>query len=170
MAGNKSDLVDEYQIDVQFAYQFAKLHHSNIQFTSAKTGDGVHQLFVTLATQIIDSAQTKPSLNNLPINLKIKSHSKSCCSIQWSLYQWYYIYIYAYNLLKYTFALLYSYFVSIIHYSLHPYFKLSPNYHPNYHFIQFIIFLEMLQVFNYIKCKGYNILNQYIFFINIILD
>ena len=41
IAANKSDLVNQFNIDIKGAYDFAKSHNCHLHLTSAKTGEGV---------------------------------------------------------------------------------------------------------------------------------
>lgn len=49
IAGNKSDLYNQIQIKEEMAVQYAKTHNSSFFATSAKTGNGVTELFTELA-------------------------------------------------------------------------------------------------------------------------
>ena len=49
IAGNKCDLYNNKQIDDETAKNFAKQHNSQFFATSAKTGNGVTELFTALA-------------------------------------------------------------------------------------------------------------------------
>lgn len=76
IAGNKSDLIDDRQIDFQECVEFAKENKNSLYVEcSAKTGVGIYELFFSS----YDDALKKQDNVKLGIDIQNSSNSKHCC-------------------------------------------------------------------------------------------
>ena len=84
LAGNKLDLTTEgrRQIDVQEASEYAEEHGLIFMETSAKRGDNVAEVFLTIAKRVAEQHQpmmtTTPQIV-LPPNTTTPKETRSCC-------------------------------------------------------------------------------------------
>ena len=77
IAANKTDLVDQYQVQIEEAKEWAENHNYKFFATSAKTGENVNEMFTALAidlqkSQTVLQVQVKPQI-------KEKTKSGGCC-------------------------------------------------------------------------------------------
>ncbi|OHT00055.1 small GTP-binding protein [Tritrichomonas foetus] len=74
LAANKSDLLGEIEVEMSEAKEWAESRNYPLYVTSAKTGEGVRDLFIDLAEKLLD---VKESHVNLISQAK---KSSGCCS------------------------------------------------------------------------------------------
>ena len=80
VAANKSDLYDEYQVTFDECEQWAKERGFHIYLTSAKTGEGIPQMFSDLANDLFKLHQKTITINaKNQSTLKDENTSSGCC-------------------------------------------------------------------------------------------
>eukprot|EP00485_Elphidium_margaritaceum_P003504 CAMPEP_0202697946 /NCGR_PEP_ID=MMETSP1385-20130828/11238_1 /ASSEMBLY_ACC=CAM_ASM_000861 /TAXON_ID=933848 /ORGANISM="Elphidium margaritaceum" /LENGTH=412 /DNA_ID=CAMNT_0049354531 /DNA_START=120 /DNA_END=1358 /DNA_ORIENTATION=+ len=82
IVGNKSDLVQQRQVDTMQAQQFAMSVGASIIETSAKTADNVDKSFKMIAKELVKKGQTtRKSIALTTAHADGKDAKKKCCSI-----------------------------------------------------------------------------------------
>jgi GTPase SAR1 family protein len=81
LAGNKADL-RRFDINRETVMQYADEINAKHFYTSAKSGEGLNELFLSITTDLAKSSKSKSG--NKKLSLKIdndssKSQKKSCC-------------------------------------------------------------------------------------------
>mgnify|MGYP001028397697 CR=1 FL=1 len=80
VAANKSDLFDEYQVTYDECEQWAKERGFHIYLTSAKTGEGIPQMFSDLANELFKLHQKTITTNAKNQNvLQDEGITSRCC-------------------------------------------------------------------------------------------
>lgn len=85
IAGNKIDLEKKRQVDESEALAYAESVGAQHIYTSAKTGKGVDEVFLTLTKGMLISNKNKPRANNqsqrnfVQIVDKVEKDNTSCC-------------------------------------------------------------------------------------------
>ncbi|KAK8890133.1 hypothetical protein M9Y10_034893 [Tritrichomonas musculus] len=80
VAANKSDLYDEYQVSFDECEQWAKERGFHIYLTSAKTGEGIRQMFSDLANELFKLHQKTITTNRKnQATIKEESTISNCC-------------------------------------------------------------------------------------------
>ena len=77
VVGNKSDLIDDRRVDSEQARAWASEHHHPFIMTSAKTGDGIGELFVKLAELIYNAQQPR---QQTVLTLPVENTRKNGCN------------------------------------------------------------------------------------------
>ncbi|OHT01720.1 small GTP-binding protein [Tritrichomonas foetus] len=78
LAGNKTDLDSEFEVNIDEAKDWAQSHSYKMYLTSAKTGDGIHELFSDLAKELLREKLAKNPQVKQESKLKI-SRTDNCC-------------------------------------------------------------------------------------------
>ena len=78
IAANKSDLINEYEISIKEAQDWANERGYIFEATSAKTSDGVEALFDKLALQLIQNTTSNIKQNSKNLS-ESSSKQSSCC-------------------------------------------------------------------------------------------
>lgn len=76
VVGNKSDLLEKYEVTNSEAKAWADLHGYFYFNVSAKTGEGISELFESLSKKLIRSKVTSTNQNNI---LPTKQEQSDCC-------------------------------------------------------------------------------------------
>ena len=79
IVGNKCDLVEDRIVTENDACDFAKQNDADIFFTSAKTGDGVKELFEAVFEKLISMTVREAENENVPIGKTPPEKSKCTC-------------------------------------------------------------------------------------------
>ena len=88
LAANKSDLLEQEEVDPVTAKQFAEAQGLKFKLTSAKDGAGVRELFTSIAKSIfgrktkkddVPKPEASPTGHKLEVKNTQKKQGKSCC-------------------------------------------------------------------------------------------
>ena len=78
IAANKCDCVDDIEVPIEEAKKYATEKSYKFYVTSAKTGEGIHELFDELAQDLQHTKEKKESLSKT-LTVHPKKDKKNCC-------------------------------------------------------------------------------------------
>ena len=78
IVANKTDLTSDFQVDLEEAKDWASANNYKIYATSAKTGEGIHELFSQLAEELY-LAKLARNNNQGKQELRITNSGNACC-------------------------------------------------------------------------------------------
>lgn len=81
IAGNKADL-RKFDIDRETVLQYAQEINAKHIYTSAKTGEGLNELFDSITKDLAKTFKSKPVNKKLSVKIENdtnKPHKKGCC-------------------------------------------------------------------------------------------